>query len=140
MGAGATGEEAVPAAGVAGDEDRGERLTGPGIAGDVGSAPREELEQELEIAAVGQADRRPALDGGRLAGQLCGVLALIDQHASPQAGANVVPPAVAEALEHLGGRAQLDDDAVLGLDGGDRGEAEALQVISELGLRLGLDA
>src|SRR5882762_6276200 len=99
--AAATGEKAVGATGMTRDEHSGERLVGVGFHGDVRTAPWEELEQQVVVMTIWQVNGLALLNRGGLAGQLCGVLAFIDDHAASKPGPNVVAASMPERFEEL---------------------------------------
>src|ERR1019366_10761004 len=110
------------------------------MATDICAAPRQQVEKELVVAARRQADRLPALDCGRLTLQLGGVPTFLDHDSSPEAGANVVTPAVLERGEHLPGRAHGEDPGMFGLGRFNPCEAVVREYLGEGGLSFGLDS
>src|SRR5205823_4968505 len=76
---------------------------------------------------------------GGLTCKLGRVLPLLDNHAALDAGADVVAAAVAEGLQELVRRKQLDDARVLRLDWRDTLKALFLHDLAEVVGRLGFD-
>src|SRR5258708_38774024 len=97
------------------DQDRGQSVRVFLSVSGVRAAPRQELEQKLVVAPVGKVDRFAPFDSGRLARELRGVLALLDDAAAPKTGADVVAAAVPERPEPLVLPAQAQNPGVLRL-------------------------
>src|SRR5258708_31829611 len=97
------------------DQDRGQSVRVFLSVSGVRAAPRQELEQKLVVAPVGKGDRFAPFDSGRLARELRGVLALLDDAAAPKTGADGVAAAGLEGLAHFGSLPQLKNPGVLRL-------------------------
>src|SRR5258708_33974818 len=96
------------------DQDRGQSVRVFLSVSGVRAAPRQELEQKLVVAPVGKVDRFAPFDSGRLARELRGVLALLDDDAAPNTGADVGAEAVLPPSGHSALSAPLKHACVLG--------------------------
>ena len=137
--AGPACEEAVGATRMARHQHGGQRLALLRRECGVGPAPRQDVEQQVVVVAAGEMDRLAPLHRGGLTCELGRVLPLLDKHAALDAGANVVAAAVAEGLQELVRRKQLDDARVLRLDRRDTLKALFLHGLAEVVGRLGFD-
>src|SRR6266852_604915 len=129
----------VGTARVARDEHRRERLASLRMPADVGAAPGERVQEDLVIALRGQVDRLALLDRSGLSRELGRILSLLDHHAAPLAGSDVVAAAVLEGREHFGRWFELDNAGELRLYRRRRLEAVLTHDVSEIQWRLGLD-
>src|SRR5438874_9000893 len=117
VGAGAAGEEAVGAPGVARHQDGGQGRALLRSSRRIRAAPWQDVEQQLVVTAARQLDGLAALHGRRLPCELGRFLALLDDDATLEPGADVVAPSVLEGCDQLVRWQQLDDARVLRLDG-----------------------